>query len=407
MIKFKETSHNEDTDAFQPRKCFFCGKSPAANRCPRCDAVYCGLACYKSERHTDCSENFYKESFVKELKLQSHVDQDEKSKILEMIERTYEDNPLYEGLGSDDESLDDVDTLADRLKEIDVENLKDEDVDLVLKQMTKKERDEFHKMIDTGEIFNIYHSQTGTRQEWEPYWFSHNCSVVRNFEEKKSNSKSTIDKSVANSSRKVAFNLINVIFPYSCMQTIFNGCGHVDLPLEFSDSIISCSVFLAKNQVLESVEEAVIDSSIKCSMCCKERNLSASQRYLIECIRFTSHILIGPNPDECFEYVKRALNEFKASCQASRKLLKNSTVYSSSEVVKKRKLLFGIIKKVEFLLVWVDKNKEQLSLLSIEVVEIFKKKVSEYNTNKRDNQNVEKFNKKANSGSTPKIVEIC
>ena len=405
MIKIKDSLKNEDDDFSQLRKCFFCGKSPAPNRCPRCDAVYCGLACYKSERHLDCSENFYKESFMKELKFQSFVDQDEKSKILEMIEKTYEDNPLFEGYGSDNESLDDVDTLADRLKEIDVENLKDEDIDLVLKQMTKKEKDEFHQMIDTGEIFNIYHNQTGDK--WEPYWFSHNCSVVRNIKDKKPSLNSGIDKFVDNSSSKVAFNLINVIFPYSCIQTIFNGCGHIDLPLEFSDSIISCSVFLAKNQVLESVEEAVIDSSIKCSLCCKERNLSASQRFLIECIRFTSHILIGPNPDECSEYVKRALSEFKTACQASRKLLRNSTMYSSSDLVKKRKLLFSIIKKIEFLIVWVEKNKETLSLLSIEVVEIFKKKVAEYSINKRENQNLEKLNYKSGKNTcSPKIIEM-
>ena len=40
--------------------CAFCVEETSKYTCPRCNLCYCSTACYKSEKHLQCSENFYK-----------------------------------------------------------------------------------------------------------------------------------------------------------------------------------------------------------------------------------------------------------------------------------------------------------------------------------------------------------
>ena len=51
-----------DTDC--PSVCPLCLKQPSKYTCPRCNTRYCSVDCYKSEKHRDCSEMFYKHCFM-------------------------------------------------------------------------------------------------------------------------------------------------------------------------------------------------------------------------------------------------------------------------------------------------------------------------------------------------------
>ena len=51
-----------DTDC--PSVCPLCLKQPSKYTCPRCNTRYCSVDCYKSEKHRDCSEIFYKHCFM-------------------------------------------------------------------------------------------------------------------------------------------------------------------------------------------------------------------------------------------------------------------------------------------------------------------------------------------------------
>ncbi|KAJ8868966.1 hypothetical protein PR048_030507 [Dryococelus australis] len=53
--------------------------------CPRCNAPYCSVLCYKSPIHSNCSEAFYRECVVEEIK-NSPVNP---NKTQEILERTY------------------------------------------------------------------------------------------------------------------------------------------------------------------------------------------------------------------------------------------------------------------------------------------------------------------------------
>ena len=48
--------------------CKFCATADRRFTCPRCNADYCSLACYRSRDHQDCSEQFYKECVTEELR---------------------------------------------------------------------------------------------------------------------------------------------------------------------------------------------------------------------------------------------------------------------------------------------------------------------------------------------------
>ncbi|KHJ76008.1 HIT zinc finger [Oesophagostomum dentatum] len=49
-------------------RCDFCSTERREQyKCPRCNANYCSLRCYRSEKHSNCSESFYKECIKEQL----------------------------------------------------------------------------------------------------------------------------------------------------------------------------------------------------------------------------------------------------------------------------------------------------------------------------------------------------
>ncbi|XP_058507788.1 zinc finger HIT domain-containing protein 2 [Solea solea] len=65
--------------------CMFCECKPSCYTCPRCNLQYCGLVCYQSPAHTDCSEAFYKESVLEELKDMGKTEGNDKKKMQEVL----------------------------------------------------------------------------------------------------------------------------------------------------------------------------------------------------------------------------------------------------------------------------------------------------------------------------------
>ncbi|KAJ8315934.1 hypothetical protein KUTeg_005948 [Tegillarca granosa] len=86
--------------------CKICLKDESQYTCPRCNIQYCSVDCYKSEKHVDCSEAFYKDCFM-------------------------------------EETATEVETIWNRL--------------------TEKEKKEFHKMTNDGCLGNLL-------QVWTPWW---------------------------------------------------------------------------------------------------------------------------------------------------------------------------------------------------------------------------------------------
>lgn len=65
--------------------CMMCKAEPSCYTCPRCNLHYCSLACYQSPDHSVCSETFYKESVLKELKDMGTAESEGRKKMQDML----------------------------------------------------------------------------------------------------------------------------------------------------------------------------------------------------------------------------------------------------------------------------------------------------------------------------------
>lgn len=91
-----------------------CNKHTRLYICPRCGIGYCGIECYKSDLHTDCSENFYRQCVEDELKSQEN-DPFVRQKMIEILKRVHEadlDNDILKE-DVDENSIDDEECLLD------------------------------------------------------------------------------------------------------------------------------------------------------------------------------------------------------------------------------------------------------------------------------------------------------
>ncbi|XP_061821348.2 zinc finger HIT domain-containing protein 2 [Nerophis lumbriciformis] len=80
------TNHEAGGENSKPGSvCMLCDCKPACYTCPRCNLRYCGVACYRSPGHSLCSEEFYKESVLQELKNMGKTEREGKEKMQEIL----------------------------------------------------------------------------------------------------------------------------------------------------------------------------------------------------------------------------------------------------------------------------------------------------------------------------------
>ncbi|KAL6102097.1 znhit2 [Pungitius sinensis] len=83
-----KTRAEADLDGTDPRSsavCMLCKCKPSCYTCPRCNLQYCGLSCYRSPGHSVCSEEFYKESVLRELKDMGKTESEGRHKMQEIL----------------------------------------------------------------------------------------------------------------------------------------------------------------------------------------------------------------------------------------------------------------------------------------------------------------------------------
>ncbi|KAI2659788.1 Zinc finger HIT domain-containing protein 2 [Labeo rohita] len=194
------------------KPCGLCLSKPSCYTCPRCNIPYCGLTCYRSQNHTSCSEEFYKESVFQELKSQGVTDEEGKSKMQEILLRLRQSAESEGGMENflknlgDETSVSEKDThaleLLSRLAEIqssgdeksqevqeilaklgDIEDGSDEDeADLAEKLagmdidslseeelwslLSAQEKEKFERLVKEGGI-------GGLVVLWRPWWEQH------------------------------------------------------------------------------------------------------------------------------------------------------------------------------------------------------------------------------------------
>ncbi|XP_037637592.1 zinc finger HIT domain-containing protein 2 [Sebastes umbrosus] len=83
--KTQEEEEEGGSNARRSTVCMLCKCKPSCYTCPRCNMHYCGLACYQSPNHSACSEEFYKESVLQELKEMGKTESEGRNKMEEIL----------------------------------------------------------------------------------------------------------------------------------------------------------------------------------------------------------------------------------------------------------------------------------------------------------------------------------
>uniref|UniRef100_A0A3Q1F7I4 Zinc finger, HIT-type containing 2 n=1 Tax=Acanthochromis polyacanthus TaxID=80966 RepID=A0A3Q1F7I4_9TELE len=84
-VSQEQDATEDERSAKRSPVCMLCKCKPSCYTCPRCNLQYCGLACYQSPGHSDCSEEFYKESVLQELKEMGKMETEGKKKMQDIL----------------------------------------------------------------------------------------------------------------------------------------------------------------------------------------------------------------------------------------------------------------------------------------------------------------------------------
>ena len=155
--------------------CQLCGLQPSRYSCPRCTVRYCSLSCYRSERHTQCTEAFARDGVIGEL-AGKRVSNEDRARVLDMLQRhreayademapqSWQDTP---GADADDEEEEEDDPEADALHAAVLERLEGVDLDAVSGEelwamLPDVMRRNFQRVVAAGTIEGL--------PEWTPWW---------------------------------------------------------------------------------------------------------------------------------------------------------------------------------------------------------------------------------------------
>lgn len=150
-VKIFDNQDDKITASSRTPVCFFCHKSTSKYTCPRCNAGYCSVSCYNSEKHVQCSEGFYKGNVLDEL-TQRTKDPEDVQRVLSMLKNLEEENVEGEETGES--------SLEERLAGVDLDKA---DPSVIWENMTKDEKEDFESSIKSGRLSQMI-------GEWIPWW---------------------------------------------------------------------------------------------------------------------------------------------------------------------------------------------------------------------------------------------
>ncbi|OWA49828.1 putative Zinc finger HIT domain-containing protein 2 [Hypsibius exemplaris] len=244
--------------------CKICKTQSAKYTCPRCNLPYCSLDCYRSEKHGECSESFYKDCVMDDLKSRN-VDAETKKKMTNTLKKMFDesaDEPDI--LGEDSEDSDSVDLEA-RLRGIDL----DADEEQIWNCLTEEEKREFEQFVSSGNLGDVI-------QPWEPWWMTQilHPKIVEVGAPDVPTDRTDIPTILRAPdltalfqrhppADAVAFSCLNLLYAYILVARVYNG-EHASENAEASaENLLEISRGLRGDGILTSPEEAVIGATIE------------------------------------------------------------------------------------------------------------------------------------------------
>lgn len=315
--------------------CNMCSDSIAKYTCPRCNARYCSVDCYKSRSHLECSELFFQKCVMESLGAMSAGD-DQRLRTAEMLKN-------FEREQRDDDEAPD---LAERLSGIDL----DGDPEKVLGVLTPDELKQFEAVLENESL------RSDIVELWDPWWCK---QLPRMVEELSETTRTQIPSLLKDTedlgellktktpSDSIAFGIIDTLYGYAYVTRLYNG-NHLDMSFESCDSLLDISTSLNKKQFQDV---ATVLGSCLSRLQNSDQNLFISQEHSIAVIEDVVKIVKGPNALSPLLYTLAALSDCRHLFQNSYKMLKNEK--KSHEPQKQLRMFYGVRKKLEFYISWV------------------------------------------------------
>lgn len=340
--------------------CQFCQGSDGSGAkysCPKCQAPYCSLKCYRHPDHEQCSENFYKSCVQEEMTLLAaeKKDPNSRTKMLEQLKKFQQDQEEQDEddfLDSDDEE-----DLSVRLSGIDLD-----DTDQIWQAMTKEERKDFEAMVESGKIESFI-------PKFKPFWENKERLVQEineaekleqycpEIEKKKLPPLSGLHKAPSPS---VKFNLLNVLYAYCYSLRFYFGDVHSDSNcLPFVNLCFLLSLNLSANANFDSADQALESAGGQVSA---HPKFSVSQKLTKDTKKDVYLVVQGPSKSKQDYYLLAALSDLKKALEKAAKLLKkvpkeDQPPELSRDTVKRS------VKKLEFYLSWVQDFSREFDLI--------------------------------------------
>jgi len=321
--------------------CKFCTeKGTGRYTCPRCNARYCSVECYKATAHLTCSELFYRDCFMEGLRTMQ-TDPSERMKLMDMLQRLEVDSELDED-GADD--------LAERFADVNIDSCSTE---LIWQRLTDSERAEFEKFANSDQICSLV-------ELWVPWWCVSSEPLVADIEKEPATTnaippvlagiKHIEQLAKCGTSDLISFSIINVLYAYAYTARLYNG-EHLTMA---GESVI---VML---DVSESLSRGVFtDVALAVGGCLSQLDRSAAQahfisrEYSISVVDDVCKIVAGAmrNP---VPFPLAALSDCHRVFHAARKEVSHErkSGIGDKRADEDRKRYHVVEKKLEFLISW-------------------------------------------------------
>jgi len=333
--------------------CQFCLTSDARYSCPRCNHPYCGVDCYRSLGHSQCSEAFYKDCVQSELSEFSDVNKvRETNEILQRAKTAAESDNLL--LDSDDEE-----DLSDRITNIDLENS-----EKLWEVLTPEERQDFKRKLNSGELYKLVPPEE--RNEGSVWWElrlpQRKIKDISTEDSDGSNSlhsclppliEASTKIDTRTSSPLVKYNLISVFFAYAVTyrhlswHSTFSRETSSEEIHDFFTTVLNVSNNLLKDENFPSAEIAIASGEVKAN------ELPDLNPDLIKVARSdVVDIVKGPGGGDEHDdslYMLAVLSDLKSIVTRVRdKYIKNENF--------SRKRCVLVIKKIDYFMCWVRQH---------------------------------------------------
>ncbi|XP_073460964.1 zinc finger HIT domain-containing protein 2 [Aquarana catesbeiana] len=365
-----------------PGVCSLCLSGPGKYTCPRCNAPYCSLVCYKGPRHTACSELFYMDCVLQTLREDKAGGQG-RQQMEEMLLRLREEEEKEEAAGGEMNG-----------EEAELWNI-----------LSAQEKAQFTRLVESGDIGALV-------PQWKPWWDPEGIrheKILELPEEDKSrrevsdkapdtnspedspkarpipaNTKeaaglstneqtSTVPPILSsipplcslsrNPSPLVKYSVVSVIYGYAFSLLRHNGdVSDPDILLHFTETLFSVSPALSTNAVYNSTAHA-LKSAIRAA---SDPQLGGDRSLACNAMEATSQIL---HSDETKTYSLAALSHLFRLLGRVRK-----EVAGDKDI---RKGAFNAKKKCLFLAAWVKENEDCLVVLSKEIMAEYRQYMDE------------------------------